>query len=159
MDLVSIVVNNKEPMEIILLTYFEIESTVMGFRVYQSNWELVVREVLKACMEPQNEVDKYAVAVVGNENNVIGHLPKGKSGKYAKRIFYFLKTDSLNICPVKITGKAVNLGDNKWMRISCLLQLTGNCKMMNILQELILNCRNGSFRVNKMAISVNFLRF
>ena len=25
------VVNNKEPMKIILLTYFEIESTVMGF--------------------------------------------------------------------------------------------------------------------------------
>ena len=28
-DLVSIVVSNKEPMKIILLTYFEIESTVM----------------------------------------------------------------------------------------------------------------------------------
>ena len=40
-------------------------------------------------MEPQNEVNKYAVVVVDNENNVISHLPKGKSGKYAKTIFYF----------------------------------------------------------------------
>ena len=88
-------------------------------------------------MEPQNEVDKYAVAVVDNENNVIGHLPKGRCGKYAKTIFYFLKTDSLNICHVKITEKAVNLGDNKGMRIPCLLQFTGNCKMRNRLQELI----------------------
>ena len=88
-------------------------------------------------MEPQNKVDKYAVAVVDNENNVIGHLLKVKRGKYAKTIFYFLKTDPLNIFHVKITGKAVNLGDNKGMRIPCLLQFTGNCKIMNIIQELI----------------------
>ena len=77
MSLVSMVVNNKEPMEIILLTYFETESKVMGFHVYRNNWEPVIGEVLKTCMEPQNEVDKYAVAVVDNKNNVIGHLPKG----------------------------------------------------------------------------------
>ena len=33
-------------------------------------------------MEPQNEVDKYTMAVVDKENNIIGHLPKGKSVKY-----------------------------------------------------------------------------
>ena len=37
MDLVSMVVIDKEPMEIILLTYFEIDSIVVGFNVYQSN--------------------------------------------------------------------------------------------------------------------------
>ena len=79
-------------------------------------------------MEPQNKVDKYAVAVADNENNLIGHLPKGKSGKYAKTMFYFLKTDPLNICLAKITEKAVNLGDNRGMRISCLLQFTGNLR-------------------------------
>ena len=90
MDLVLMVVNNKEPMEIILLTYFEIESTVKGFHVYRNSWEPVIGDVLETCMEPQNEVDKYAVAVVDNENNVIGHLSKGKGGKYPKTIFYFL---------------------------------------------------------------------
>ena len=89
-------------------------------------------------MEPQNEVGKYAMAVVHNENNVIGHLPKEKNRKYAKAIFHFLKTDLLNISHPKTTGKAVNLGDNKGMRIPCLLQFTGNCKMMNILQELFI---------------------
>ena len=88
-------------------------------------------------MEPHSEVDKYAVAVVDNENNVFSHLLKGKSGKYAKTVFYFLKTDPLNVFHVKITGKAVNLGRNKGMRIHCLLQFTGKCKMMDILQELI----------------------
>ena len=109
----------------------------MGFHVYRNNWEPVIGEVLKTCMESQNEVDKYAVAIIDNENNVIGHLPKGASGKYAKTIFYFLKTDPLIIYHVKITEKAVNLRDNKGIRIPCLLQFTGNCKILNILQELI----------------------
>ena len=91
----------------------------------------------KTCMEPQNEVNKYAVAVADNENNVIGQLPKEKSGKYAKTIFYFLKTNPLNIYHAKVTGKTVNLGNNKGMRTLCLPQFTGSCKMMNILQELI----------------------
>ena len=85
-------------------------------------------------MEPQNKVDKYAVAVVDNENDVIGHLPNRKSGKYAKTIFYFLKTDPSNICDVKTAGKAANLGDNKGMRIPSLTQCTGNCEMVNIIR-------------------------
>ena len=89
------------------------------------------------CMESRNEVDKYAVAAVDNDSIFIGHFSKGKSGKYSKTIVYFLKTDPLNICHVKITEKALDLGDNKGMRIPGLLQFTGNCKMMNILQELI----------------------
>ena len=64
--------------------------------MYRNNWEPVIGKVLKTCMEPQNKVNKYAAAVVHNENN-------NKSGKYAKTIFYFLKTDPLNICHVKIT--------------------------------------------------------
>ena len=51
---------NKEPMEIILLTYVKIELTLRGFHVYQNNWEPVIGEVLKTCMVPQNEVDIYA---------------------------------------------------------------------------------------------------
>ena len=87
----------------------------MEFHVYRNNWE------------PSPEM----------ENNIIGHLPKGKSGKYAKAIFYFLRLDPVNICSVKIIRKAVNLGENKGMRIPYLLQFTRNCKMMKIFQELI----------------------
>ena len=56
-DLVLTVVNNKEPMEIILLICFEIDSTVMWFHVYQNNWEAVIEKILKTCMEPQNKVN------------------------------------------------------------------------------------------------------
>ena len=142
MDLVSMVVDNKEPVKSksSLLNrnrYLEIESRVMGFHVFRNNWKPVIEEVLKTWMEPQNEVGKYAMAVVHNENNVIGHLPKEKNRKYAKAIFHFLKTDLLNIYHPKTTGKAVNVGDNKGMRIPCLRQFTGKYKIRNILQELI----------------------
>ena len=50
MDLVSMVVNNKEPMKIILLTYFEIESTDIEFDMYRKNCEPVIGEVLKRCI-------------------------------------------------------------------------------------------------------------
>ena len=73
-------------------------------------------------MEPKNEVNKYAVAVFDNEKNVIDHL------RNKKTIFYFLKTNPLNICHVKITRKAVNLRGNKGIRKLCLLQFTGTCK-------------------------------
>ena len=88
-------------------------------------------------MEPQKEFDKSTVAIVDNGNNIIGHLAKVKSGKYAKKMFYFLRSDPQNNCYVEVTGKAENIADNKQMRIPCLLQFTGNYKMIKVLQELI----------------------
>ena len=73
----------------------------MGFHVYRNKWKPVIGEVLKRCMEPQNEVDKYPVAVIFH-CICFGHLPKGKSEKYAKTIFYFLKTDPLTFATLKL---------------------------------------------------------
>ena len=111
----------------------------LGYHVYRNSWKPIIGEVLNTCNEPQNEVDKYAVAVLDSDNTAVavGRLPKGKSGKYAKTIFYFLRSDPLNNCCVKITGKAVNLGDDMGMRIPCLLQFTGNRQMIILLQELM----------------------
>ena len=39
-------------------------------------------------MESMNKLDKYAVAVKGKDGDVIGHLPLGKSGKFAKIVFW-----------------------------------------------------------------------
>ena len=59
----------------------------MEYHVYRNSWKPIIGEVLNACNEPQNEVDKYAVAVLDSDNTVVGHLPKRKSGKYAKTVF------------------------------------------------------------------------
>ena len=40
-------------------------------------------------------------------------LLKGKSGRFAKTIFYFLRADKKNDCTVVVTGKAINRGDGR----------------------------------------------
>ena len=52
------------------------------------------------------------MAVVDNENSVIRPLPKGKSWKDAKTLFYFLKTDPFNICHVQIIGNVQQRDEN-----------------------------------------------
>ena len=61
------VVNNKGPMEVIILTYFEIESTVMGCHVYQNNWEPTVADwdsVSRVVTQTRAELFKHSVELL-----------------------------------------------------------------------------------------------
>ena len=69
-----------------------------------------VEEELATIMEPTNIQDKFAVAVK-KKKKLVGHLPKGKTGRFAKTVFYFLKSCDDNCWYVKVTGKAINQGD------------------------------------------------
>ena len=51
---------------------------VRGYHVYCEIWEAAVGEVLVCEREPQNTMDRYAVAVK-RSGTVIGHLPKKMS--------------------------------------------------------------------------------
>ena len=42
-------------------------------------------------MQPTNALDKYAVAVKRKRSQVVSHFPLGKSGKFVRTVFYFLK--------------------------------------------------------------------
>ena len=62
------------------------------------------------------------VVYVKKENEIVGYLPLGKDGKFAKTAFYFLRADdygSWNVLIIK--GKPVNLGDGDGMQVSCSL--------------------------------------
>ena len=49
-------------------------------------------------MQPNNVKDKYVVAIFQEgKKRVIGHLPLEKSRKFAKTIFYFLKSGKENM--------------------------------------------------------------
>ena len=47
-------------------------------------------EFLKARLEPENEFDKFAVTVE-KYDVVVGHFSKGKTGRFAKTISFFLR--------------------------------------------------------------------
>ena len=79
-------------------------------------------------------MDKYTVCVK-KENEIVGQLPLGKDGKFAKTVFYFLRADEYGSCNVLIKGKPVNLGDGDGMQVSCTLNFVGRKKFICILQK------------------------
>ena len=75
---------------------------------------------------------KFAVAVKKKKKLVGGHLPKGKTGRFAKTIFYFLKSCDDNCCYVKVTGKAMNQGGGMGMKVPCKLLFSAEEKFLRI---------------------------
>ena len=135
MDLVEkLVTVMKEELPIVSINSFETVSNVKGYQVYQGIWVPKIGETLSTEREPGNSKDKYAVCVKKNEY-IVGHLPLGKTGNFAKTIFYFLRADKYSICEVEITGKPVNLGDGEGMQVPCKLNLTGKRKFVIISQN------------------------
>ena len=85
-------------------------------------------------IEPHNPADKYAAAAKKDEK-VVGHLPIGENGRFGKSIFHFLRADPYGKCNITVTGKAVNLGDGDGMQVPCILHLSGQKSMVEILKQ------------------------
>ena len=66
---------------------------------------LVKNEKLETRMKPENKEAKFAVAVIGGNHSIVGHLMEGKNGKFAKTILFFLRgvhmIDVTLVLPVK----------------------------------------------------------
>ena len=121
-DLIPVIVNEST----------EIDTYVKRYHVYKNMWKPTVNEDLETEMEPTNVMDKYAVCVKKN-TSIVGHLPLGKNGKFAKMILYFLRADQDAKCKVVITGKEVSLGDGDRMQVPCKLKISGPRKIVEIL--------------------------
>ena len=104
----------------------------MEFHEYRKIWESKSNEILEAKLAPTTKMNKFAVAVIKNKKTN-GHLPLGKTGRFSKTMFYFVRCE-YNDYKVKIVdGKAFNLGDGMRMRVSCILLLfLGQCGFIDI---------------------------
>ena len=58
---------------------------------------------------------------------------KGKAGRFAKIIFYFLQASPYHRWDVRATIKAINQEDGKDMKVPCILAFTGRSEFMEIL--------------------------
>ena len=58
-------------------------------------------EILNTPLEPEDAIDKFTVAVE-KEGQISGHLSKGKSGRFAKVIVYFIRANYGNACQGKV---------------------------------------------------------
>ena len=113
---------------------YKLDSFIQGYHIYQDIWSPELFEELRAVREPQNIVDKYAVSVT-KAGKVVRHLMKGKTGQFAKIIFYFLRADKQNSCTAVVTGKAVNRGDGEGMQVPCTLNFEGKKKHIIVLKN------------------------
>ena len=127
-------INEDDTIRIVLLVNFETPSYIKGYHDYQKIWTPFFQDELCGEMEPANPVDKYAVAFKKN-NVVVGHLPLGCSGKFAKTIFYFLRADEWSGCKVIVAGKPVNRGDGDSIEVPCLLKFHGQKSFIGILRR------------------------
>ena len=132
MDLAKLTQNEEIP--IVVTTNFDVDSFVKGYNEYKSFWTPKIDGILSTEREPGDLVDKYAVCVK-KQYEIVGHLPLGKDGKFAKTVFYFLRADEYGSCNVLIKGKPVNLGDGDEMHVSCTLNFVGQKKFICILQK------------------------
>ena len=89
-----------EEIPFVRLKSYAINAFVKGYHVYKNNWTPSIGDELQGFMEPTNKLDKYAVTVKEKDGVVIGHLPLGKSGKLAKTVFYFLKSNKNHYCKI-----------------------------------------------------------
>ena len=73
--------------------------------------------------------------MIGHKNSVVVHFMKGKSGRLAKTLFYFLQASKYHGCSVRVTGKAVNQGDVVGMKIACILIFIGKLEVVDVLSQ------------------------
>ena len=121
-SLYDVTFSSEQELVITLIKEFEVQSYIKGYHVYKNEWIPFKGEVLETRKEPENSVDKYAVAVM-KDCRIVGHLSKGKSGRFAKTIFYFLRSNELNSSKIIIIGKRVDLGDEDGLQVPCIIKM------------------------------------
>ena len=78
----------QDELPITLITSMDLETFIKGHHIYKNIWTPQLDELLEVSTEPDNPVDKFAVAVKKNQN-IVGHLKKGKTGRFAKTLLFF----------------------------------------------------------------------
>ena len=68
-------------MPLVIIKEFETESVIKGYHAHLNDWTPILGENLSTRPEPENEI------VVAKDARVIGHLKKGKTGRYTKTVF------------------------------------------------------------------------
>ena len=106
----NVFINERDLIPVIVKTSTETNTYVKRYHVYKNIWKPTVKQKLETEMESHNVMDKYAFCIKKN-TFIVGHLPLGKNGKFAKMIFYFLRADQDADYKVVITGNKVSLGD------------------------------------------------
>ena len=126
----------KEDLSILLVKEYDLKTHIKVYHTYMTKRTSKNGEILKVRPEPENEYNKYAVAVE-RCGDVVGHLSKGRSACLTKTVSYFLCASNDNCCRVEVTGKRVNSGDGEGLQIPCILHFSGKAKFVSKLKDIL----------------------
>ena len=71
-------------------------------------------------------------------DEIIRHLTKGRTGRFAKTVFYILRADGKGSFTAIGKSKDVNLGDVEDMQVPCTLHFKGTTKYIDLLRQQLL---------------------
>ena len=111
-ELCDVKLSSSYEIPFVTIKEFETESVIKGYHAYMNDWTPTLGENVSLRPEPANETDEYAVAVT-TDARVIGHLKKGKTGRYAKTDFYFLRANPMNAARITVTRKSDSFGNRQ----------------------------------------------
>ena len=97
----------------------------MGFQEYKEAWPSLENKKLNTRMEPESKKRQIYNCCHRRERSCCWHIVKGKTRRFSKIIFSFLQVSQYHRYNIQITGYAVNQGDGKNMKISCMLIFKG----------------------------------
>ena len=130
----------QEELPIILVKHLELDTYIKGHHVYKDIWIPEIGESLDVKMEPNNPVDKYAVCT-RKAGKIVGHLKKGRTGRFAKTIFFMLRSDPLSKGTVTVKGPRCNLGDGEGLQVPVKLILYGQERYLEVLKQELLKLK------------------
>ena len=119
---------------------YEYNSYARGYHAYMNIWTPLIGESLLCRKEPDNPVDKNAIAIVRTDSigkeTVVGHLPEN----IAKLCFLFLKVPYTSI-KAEVTGKRVNRGGGYGLEVPVIYYFTGPGKLIDWAKEKLTFCK------------------
>ena len=99
---------------------FFIQASIRGYHAYFANATVYIGEVMDCDMEPENDHDKYAVAVRNTEEKMVGHIPVELS-----KIFHKFLSKHGRIEAECISCR-FNAGQGKGLELAIDFRLVGN---------------------------------
>ena len=133
-ELCGVKLSSSYEMPLVIIKEFETESVIKGYHAYMNDWTPILGENLSTRPESEKDIDKYIVPVT-KDVQVIGHLKKGKTGRYVKTVFYFLRANPMNIASITVTGKRVNFGDGQILLIPCTILFKVEKEYIEVLKK------------------------
>ena len=88
------------------------------------------QSLMKFCKPVENQRTQQINML--KDGKVVGDFKKCSNGRFAKTIFYFLRSDTYAKCCQIITGKPVNFAEGEGMQVPCMLELEGQGRYIDV---------------------------